>query len=148
MFLAANVAATQLEDRHMAGETIAVIADDASLLELIEQVLEDEGYKPQLYRTASDAAEGIGKEPPDLIILDLHMPTREEGWGTLERLKANPPTRDIPIILCSGDWQILIRKAETERMGCSILRKPFDVDELLTLVQKTLEAADSTQDRA
>ncbi len=79
---------------------------------------------------------------PDLIVLDVKMGHSHEGMLLLQKLKLYPPTKDIPVILCTAALAEMREQEETLRhKGIPVLYKPFDLDELLHLVQHALSAS-------
>ncbi|MFA5139090.1 MAG: response regulator [Elusimicrobiota bacterium] len=87
--------------------------------------------------TAADGRVGLDKcrsFKPDVILLDVAMPVMD-GWECCRRLRADPETRDIPVILMTA-WlsDDLVRRAEA--LGAArVLVKPFDEDELMGLLR-------------
>src|SRR4051794_11981501 len=86
---------------------ILIIDDDLPLAELIQELLEESGYLASVHSTSAGASELVLRELPDLVLLDLRMGGRETGWEILDRHVLNPATRDIPVLLCSGDVESL-----------------------------------------
>ncbi len=77
-------------------------------------------------------------ELPDLILMDLSMPA-VDGWRATELLKSDPETREIPIIVVSAHAMASERE-RAERAGCdAFVTKPFDVADLLGLIEKFLQ---------
>ena len=73
---------------------------------------------------------------PAANILDLRLETPTAGWKVLADLRHDPVLHATPVLVCSADVSALQeRAAELEREGCTILAKPFDVEELLVLLQ-------------
>jgi len=114
--------------------TVLCIEDNASNLELVEQVLNRlphvtliPAMRPQL---GLDLA---AEHHPDLVLLDLHLPDMP-GQEVLRRLRANPSTADVPVVVLSAD----ARPSQIERMldqgARAFLTKPLDVKELLALL--------------
>jgi CheY-like chemotaxis protein len=123
----------------MAKPLIAVVNDDPTFLTLMEQVLEEEGYRVTLLHEAGDAYATIKRHQPELVILDLRIGTPDAGWKILEVLRLDPATTAIPIIICSADLPFLRTGAERlRRMRCECLPKPFDLEELTNLVSEML----------
>ena len=81
--------------------TILVADDNAYNLQIIESVLSDYGYEIKLATNGQEALESVLKEPPELILIDIHMPVMD-GYETCHRLKENNSTREIPIIFVSA----------------------------------------------
>ncbi len=84
-----------------APKKVLVVDDDQSAVAFVRGALEFEKYEVV---GASDGLAGLSrarKEPPDLIILDVYMP-RQPGFYTLRDLKADPKTKNIPVIMLTG----------------------------------------------
>jgi CheY-like chemotaxis protein len=76
---------------------------------------------------------------PDVVILDLHLVEREAGLSVLETLKVYPPTRVVPVIMCSGDVWGLQSLPEAVRADlAAVLVKPFGIDEAYECVEFVL----------
>ena len=118
---------------------IAAINDDQHILELIEAILTEAGYRVLPIRERDTSYKVVQREQPDLVILDIRLSNPEGGWLVLEQLKLDPTTAAIPVIVCSGDIQFLRDKRELLiSKGCGILEKPFGVTDLLEAVTATL----------
>ena len=123
----------------MARSLIAVVNDDAPFLELMEQLLEEEGYRVLPINEGEQAYQKIKRQRPELVILDVRLGTPDTGWLVLETLRLDPTLRNIPVIICSADLRALLEREEYLRqMGCECLPKPFDLDQLLTKMEKIL----------
>lgn len=88
-------------------------------------------------RTAADGQEALAAvmaEPPDIIILDLAMP-KVTGWEVLARLKADPGTRSIPVIVVSGQ---MARDSALRAGADAYCSKPCTPDALLREIQRLL----------
>jgi signal transduction histidine kinase/CheY-like chemotaxis protein len=115
-------------------KVLLTIDDDPNVLILLKQNLEDEGY---YVVGALSADEGIRKAKeihPFAITLDILMP-HKDGWGVLNELKADPATRDIPIIVLSI--------IENKQLGYSLgafdyLLKPIDKDAIMGALQRII----------
>ncbi|HEV2653776.1 MAG TPA: response regulator, partial [Ktedonobacteraceae bacterium] len=105
-------------------------------------VLEEEGgYRVTTAESVFEEVADVENLQPDLILLDFLLQGRNTGWNFLQKLKLHRPTKDIPIVLCTAalsdvkeQESILIQK------GIPILYKPFDVDELLHIVDQILSS--------
>jgi len=112
---------------------ILILDDDPDIVQYLEDLFTNNGYETC---SAADGVAGLEmtkKEKPDLITLDLDMPER---WGTIfhRRIKKDEEVKDIPVIVISG----LERKVPDVKDVVAYLSKPFDREELLTLVRKTI----------
>lgn len=126
----------------MQRRTIAVVNDDPTFIELVRELLEDEGYATTAYREGPAAVAFLQATTPDLLVLDIRLEQPEGGWALLEALRADPRTRRLPVIVCSADLPFLRRRAaELEAYGCAVLEKPFQITRLYTLVAMMLGSA-------
>jgi DNA-binding response OmpR family regulator len=123
----------------MPGKRILVVDDDAELVKALQIRLERANYEVSV---ASDGQEGLQKarkQKPDLIILDIVIP-KMEGDSVAAALKENRATRDIPIIFLTCLAEGLTEKPDGRlRGGNFFLGKPFDTEELMTMVGDLLE---------
>ncbi len=82
----------------------------------------------------------VGAERPDLILLDAMMP-RMDGYETCRRLKADPATRDIPVIFLTAKAQESEIRKGLELGAVGYLVKPFDPMRLVSQIRQILEDA-------
>lgn len=80
---------------------ILIVEDEESLLKLESILLTTKGYLVQGVSTGLAALEAVNEERPDLILLDVMLP-QMDGFEVCQRLKQDPLTRDIPIILLTA----------------------------------------------
>ena len=118
---------------------IAVVNDDTEFINLMHDLLTEEGYRVSSHMLANNAYRELLAERPALVVLDIRMETPEAGWQLLELLRLNPATAHIPGIVCSADAVFLRAKQEHLRaQGYAILEKPFDLDTLLDTIAAAL----------
>ena len=82
------------------GPLVLVCDDDPSLLEVARMLLSTHGYRALVAQSGAEAVRLAVSERPAVIILDLYMPSMD-GWQTVEALKADPATADIPVLVLS-----------------------------------------------
>ena len=124
----------------MKGRTILVIDDDPVIQKLLSVNFEMEGYRVV---TASDGIEGlaqVGIANPDVILLDVMMP-RMDGLAVARKLKSDPATKDIPIVLLSAKAQSTDIQGGLEAGAEDYVTKPFDPLELLDKVAALIGGA-------
>ena len=110
----------------MPNKKILVVDDEDDIREIAQMSLEDIGHWQVI--AASSGAEGIAKaesQHPDAILLDVMMPGMD-GPTTVQKLRENPATKTIPIILLTAKVQAMDRQKFAALGVAAILAKPFD----------------------
>ncbi len=117
---------------------IAVINDDTTFLDLMRELLEEEGnYEVLICREWDRAYQFVKQEQPDLVIQDIRIGGEEHGWTILNLLTLDPETAPIPTIVCSAAIQSLHEHQELlTKYGIHALPKPFDLQTLLDKVNE------------
>ena len=115
--------------------TVLVIDDDDSILDLLEYLLTDNGYRVRVARDGQEALNLVAHEQPDLILLDLMMPV-VNGWEVMWRLRQDDETVHIPVIIISADQNVAKKANDLEAED--YIAKPFDVDEIVGKIGRLL----------
>ncbi len=114
---------------------VLVVDDDDVIRQLITVNLELEGFDVMTAFDGQDCLDKVKKVMPDVITLDIMMP-RLDGWEAASRLRADPATAGIKVVLLSARAQ----EADLQRgsrLGVdAYLTKPFDPDELIATVRR------------
>src|SRR3954454_11543511 len=114
-------------------KAILVVDDEPAILDMIAELLGYEGYQVVTTSQGSVALARAKADPPALILLDLMMPGIS-GWQVIAALKASPQTRAIPVVVLSARRDL---PATAKELGIvTFLAKPFDIDELIDIVQQ------------
>jgi two-component system cell cycle response regulator len=119
------------------GKRILVVDDDPTSLKLLDLVLNKEGYQVM---TASNGLEALRKarlESPDLLILDVMLPGFD-GFEICHRLRTEPATATMPIMMLSSKQQKSDQDAASKVGANAFLAKPVDRTALLTKVAELL----------
>ncbi len=129
---------TKTEKEQDKTPTILVVDDNQQNLELLQAYLEDVDCQAVPARDGLEALEIIAKEPPDLILLDVMMP-KMSGFEVCKRIKNDPKTTDIPVIMVTalnefGDIERAIDSGTDD-----FLSKPVNKLELLTRIKTMLK---------
>ncbi|MCK9418017.1 MAG: sigma-54 dependent transcriptional regulator [Nitrospirae bacterium] len=119
-------------------DTILVIEDKESMLDMLKQTLEAEGYQ---VIPARDGAEGIRKlsdERIGLVLTDLKLP-KKDGFEVLKAVKQENPL--LPVIVMTAFGTIETAVKAVKQGAYDFLTKPFDTDHLLVLIKRALDAS-------
>ncbi|MBE9583950.1 response regulator [Mucilaginibacter sp. JRF] len=115
---------------------VFVIEDDRDIRETIVYVLEEEGFEV-LSSESSKLLRSVDTEKPDIILLDnwlTEWKSDASGQQLSKELKTNPATSHIPVIIISAVSNV--KEIAEAGLADSYLMKPFDVSELVNLVNK------------
>ena len=120
---------------------ILIVDDEPHLRFLLEQTLEDfEDYSVKIESVENGqlALDSISEEKPDLMFLDVMMPL-VNGFDVCTRVKSNPNTADIYIVLLTAKGQEMDRIKGQEVGADLYLTKPFDPDEIVEITSEQLK---------
>lgn len=113
------------------------------ILELMRTLLEDEGYRVSTQTVVEHDLDRIVGMAPDLILIDYMWSTSDNEWTYLTMLRMDPRTREIPIVLCTGAVGHAVEmQSHLASIDVEVVFKPFDIENLLEVVQATLARAD------
>lgn len=121
------------EDAH----TILIVDNDSRNRRLLEAMLKPEGYLTQYAGSGQEALASISESAPDLILLDVMMPGMD-GYEVASRLKSNPVTSNIPIIMVTAQIDRGARLAGLNAGAEDFLTKPVERAELWLRVRNLL----------
>ncbi|MCA1599455.1 MAG: response regulator [Chloroflexi bacterium] len=113
--------------------TLLLIDDDKEILSALHDAMSADGYTCYRAENGMDGFLIAVSEHPDAIILDVNMPTIS-GFDTLRLLRDNPSTRDIPVVLVSGDDARPRRLAGYLDGADAFLSKPYDLREIEAII--------------
>lgn len=109
---------------------IIIIEDDRDILDMMQYIMEDEGYEV-VALNEPEPLEDIMQHQPDLILLDERLP-EIAGHELCSLIKADPATQKIPVILISAVPKIVEIAKDCKADG--YIAKPFNLEELTELV--------------
>jgi len=114
----------------VASKTILIADDDQAVLDILDDLFSAEGYQTLRAGHGAEARAILESTRPDLIVTDLVMPVLN-GLDLCRAVLANPVTQTIPLVLISGHDSAL---QSVDFPYASVVRKPFDLDEILNVV--------------
>jgi DNA-binding response OmpR family regulator len=126
----------------MVRKHVYVVNGSPEFLDIVRQLLQDENYNVTTTNFVPLSFETIEAAQPSLLIVDLVL-GEIAGWNLLAQLREAISTRDIPVLLISTSPKLLVEAQEKheEFGGDRYLVKPFDLDDLLTLIDELIGAA-------
>jgi len=117
---------------------IVCVEDESEMLDLFKLILSRRGYEVFSASGGKEGLELIGAKRPDLVLLDLMMPDID-GWEVYQKLRANPDTKAIPVIIVTAKAQKIDKV-----LGLHIAKvddyiaKPFSPKDLIKSIERVL----------
>jgi DNA-binding response OmpR family regulator len=111
---------------------IMIADDDPGIVDAVEMILEFEGYDVTSTLDGSTVLD-MKDELPDLLLLDIWM-SGEDGRDICKKLKQEPLTKNIPVIMISASRDI--KESAMEAGADDFLAKPFEMNELLKKIEE------------
>lgn len=105
---------------------------------MLKASLVREGFRVVVAGSGEEALDMVERQQPDLMLLDIMMPGMD-GFDVCARMKANPATRDIPVIFLTGETQLQSIKKGFEVGGVDYVTKPFNRQEMVARVNTHVE---------
>ncbi|XZN93206.1 MAG: response regulator [Microcoleus sp.] len=126
-----------MNDKNSERSIILIVDDNQTNLDVLFELLRNYGFKVLVAQDGESAIEQIEYIHPDLILLDIMMPGID-GFETCRRLKADPPTQDIPIIFMSALSDTLDKVKGFQTGAVDYITKPFQHEEVLSRIETHL----------
>ena len=112
--------------------TVLVADDEPTILDLVVEVLQVEGYATLAAHDGREVLELLARGRPDLVLMDVIMPGLD-GRAVVRRMRERPELDGVPVILMSAAAHI-----DPAELAVAFLPKPFDLDRLLGAVSTAL----------
>lgn len=126
-----------MNDKNSERSIILIVDDNQTNLDVLFELLRNYGFKVLVAQDGESAIEQIEYIHPDLILLDIMMPGID-GFETCRRLKADPPTQDIPVIFMSALSDTLDKVKGFQTGAVDYITKPFQHEEVLSRIETHL----------
>jgi two-component system phosphate regulon response regulator PhoB len=124
----------------MAKKKIMIVDDEENVRQLIEAVLQEEGYDVVTAADGKECLAKLKKIKPDLILLDMMMPGMS-GREVCEKIRTDPKTKNLKIIFVTVARFSELGKTTLSKLKVSdYISKPFDNDDLIKRAKKALGA--------
>jgi CheY-like chemotaxis protein len=123
-------------------KSILIVDDYFAFQRLLNDVLLEEGYMPQMVSSGKDCLELLFSDSrPDLILLDWQMPGLS-GFEVLKKVKSDLVTQQIPVIMVTGEQDV--EDMALEAGAFAVIIKPVDFKKLLMVIQTALQELNET----
>jgi CheY-like chemotaxis protein len=123
----------------VAGELILIVEDNEKNRKLVRDVLQVKGYKTIETETGEEGIRMAQESQPALILMDIQLPGID-GITALKRLKAEPKTKNIPVIAVTASAMTLKREAMLAEGFAGYQNKPISIKDFLEEMGRVLEA--------
>jgi two-component system response regulator AtoC len=123
--------------------TILVVDDEAEIRKLLTDLLKDAGYQVGEATTGAEAIEAIGKDMPDLVMMDVKLPD-QDGLAVLRQLKREHSDLEVIVMTAYGGSSSAIKAME--HGAYDYVTKPFEMDDLLLTLKRVFEHADMSNE--
>ena len=117
---------------------ILVIDDSLTEREYLKKILESTGLQVLIATDGVEALEKLKTIQPDMIFLDIVMP-RMNGYEVCRKIKADPKTTNVPVIICSAKAEEFDRYWGMKQGADAYITKPFRPKELLQTMKTLLK---------
>lgn len=125
---------------------IYIVEDDKNILEIESFALKNSGYDIRGFALAKDFYQAMEEFLPDLILMDIMLPD-EDGLNILLKLRNNPTTRKLPIILVTAKTSEIDKVKGLDFGADDYMTKPFGVMELISRVKALLRRSQNSNDK-
>jgi twitching motility two-component system response regulator PilH len=116
---------------------ILLVEDSQVQREMICDLLRTNGIKVTVATDGIEALEHIQRSNPDLVVLDIVMP-RMNGYEVCRRLKSDPKTKNVPVVMCSSKGEVFDRYWGMKIGADAYIVKPFEPVELIGTIKQLL----------
>ena len=119
-------------------DTILIVDDSPYIVDGLVALLKRKGFNPLASHGGDEALAILQDTRPDLILLDIMMEPMD-GWETLEKIKANPATKDLPVLMFSAK-KISPEEAKEHSLNIEdFVSKPVNPAQLLDAINRVIE---------
>lgn len=115
---------------------VLIVEDNKEMRYLERDILEAEGYTVLEAAKAQEGVDIAVKEVPDIIIMDIRLPSKKRGIGAAHILRKDKRTENIPIIFVTAYDKAEDAKEVANISNTSFLAKPFEIEEFLKQIKK------------
>jgi len=123
-----------------------LLSDDSiTIQKVVELVLAEEGFEIRATNDGEEALSAMQTFMPDVVLADIEMP-RLNGYQLCEKIKTNPDTKDIPVILLAGAFEPLDEELAKNVGADDYIVKPFESQELISKINAAVASREMVQE--
>ena len=122
---------------------IYILEDDASICKLVVYTLNSQGMEAEGFERPSQFWSALEEKKPDLVLLDIMLP-EEDGLQVLKRLRADPNTRKLPVLMLTAKSTEYDKVLGLDQGADDYITKPFGMMELMARIRTALRHAGSS----
>ena len=123
---------------------IYIVEDDSSIREIETIALKNSNYMVCAFEKAKDFYKKLDEITPDLVLLDIMLPD-ENGYDILKKLRNNPATKRLPIIMVTAKTTEMDMIRGLDEGAVDYIKKPFSIMELITRVKALLRRTETSE---
>jgi two-component system cell cycle response regulator DivK len=123
-------------------QLILVVEDDAIMQKMALKILRSRGFSCELAVTGREAVAKAGAFRPGLILMDLSLPEMN-GWEATRALKADPAVAGIPVVAVTAHAMVGDRETAIAAGCAECVTKPYELEELIAVVERYIGPAQS-----
>jgi two-component system, cell cycle response regulator DivK len=116
-------------------QLILVVEDDATMQKMALKILRSRGFRAELAPNGREAVAMAAVVKPGLILMDLSLPEMN-GWEATRALKADPALAQIPVVAITAHAMVGDRETAIAAGCAECLTKPYELEELIALVER------------
>lgn len=116
---------------------IYIVEDDSNIREIETIALKNSGHVVHAFETAREFFRKVDERVPDLVLLDVMLPD-ESGYEIVKKLRKNPATRKLPVIMVTAKTQEIDMIKGLDDGADDYIKKPFSIMELISRVKALL----------
>lgn len=125
-----------------------LLADDSiTIQKVVELVLAEEGFEIKSVNNGEEALAALKTFTPDIVLADIEMP-KMNGYQLCDKIKTNPATGNVPVILLSGAFEPIDEELAKHVKADSFVIKPFESQELISKINAALVSASTLGETA
>lgn len=123
------------QNTHVGKDRVLIVDDTRTIIQILTMILEKEGIDIETASSGEEALEKLKNTHIDTILLDIQMGKGIDGFETCRRIKANPKTKDIPVIFLTAFDDNQSKMKGFAAGGIDFISKNFDKNEIISRVK-------------